>query len=324
MLAFFALISLATAVLIALLVQRNALALGLVQAPNERSSHTIPTPRGGGVGIAIAALALLPLLGADFRLGIAGLCCGLLAVLGFADDRFDLPALPRLATQFILVGAAIWTAPWTDTSPLALVALAVLLVGGVWWVNLFNFMDGIDGIAATQALLIAGIAAVLWLLQDPAATASPVFAWLVVVAAASLGFLLLNWPPARIFMGDVGSNFLALALFALALHTIASGALDWTTWVILPAAFASDATVTLLRRALKGERVMSAHRSHAYQILSRRWGGHRPVTLLYAAVTLIWCGGLAALAQFGIAPGLLLVAIAYLPLIVFCIIVGRT
>ena len=318
-----ALAAFAIAFLVALLIRTQAVRLGLVQAPNERSSHTIPTPRGGGIGIAIGALAALPFLGADIRLLLAGGCCALLALLGLADDRLDLPALPRLAAQLLLVAGVIATAPWSaPLDLLTLAAFAVLLFGGVWWVNLFNFMDGIDGIAASQAILIIGAAAILWTRQD-AVTTVPLFIWMAVTAAAAFGFLLLNWPPARIFMGDSGSNFLALAILAMAVHTVAIGALKPETWLILAAAFASDATVTLIRRGLLGERVMSAHRSHAYQILARRWGGHLPATLLYAAITLVWATPLATAAEFSSVHAPILVLVAYLPVIVFCTIVGR-
>ncbi len=324
MLALFSAVSLALAFLVALLILRQAARLGLVQAPNQRSSHTIPTPSGGGIGIAIGALAILPLIGADLRLLLAGACCGLLALLGLADDRLDLPALPRLIAQLLLVAVVIATAPWSaPLDPRLAAALIALLLAGVWWVNLFNFMDGIDGIAASQAILILAAATSIWMLQGTN-PASPLLIWMIATAAAALGFLLLNWPPARIFMGDAGTNFLALTIFAMAAHTVAMGALRPEPWLILIAAFASDATITLLRRALRGERLMSAHRSHAYQILSRRWGGHRPVTLLYGAMTLFWAAPLAALAQFGLLYAPLAVAVAYLPVLAFCIIVGRT
>ena len=146
--------------------------------------------------------------------------------------------------------------------------------------------------------------------------------WLIALAAASMGFLVLNWPPAKVFMGDAGSNYLAVILLALALFEIAAGRLSYTTVLVLVASFVTDATITLLRRALAGERWFAAHRLHAYQKLSRRWHEHRPVTLLYLAINLIWLYPLAYLTTVFPQYGWLAVGTAYVPLAFLCIRVG--
>jgi Fuc2NAc and GlcNAc transferase len=142
---------------------------------------------------------------------------------------------------------------------------------------------------------------------------------LVGVTAATLGFLALNWPPARIFMGDAGSTYLGFILAFLALVTIADGTLSLPQWLILSAAFVTDASVTLIRRLLLRERVFEAHRRHAYQVLSRRFGAHQPVTLGFVALNAIW---LLPLAWAATAWGWLAVLVAYGPLIVLAFYLG--
>jgi Fuc2NAc and GlcNAc transferase len=304
-----------------LLIERRAARLGLVQHPNFRSSHHIPTPSGGGAAIALSvllALAIISLLGATSLWAVL-IGAALIAALGFADDLHDLPAVLRFPMQALVLGGLIWAlGPLPDLALVPGVALsgallaALVLVVGLWWLNLFNFMDGIDGLAGSQAILILLGGCFLWYTGDTKALLAPAFWMALLAAAATAGFLLRNWPPARIFMGDAGSNALAVLIFSLALLTIAAGQVNYQAWLILPSVFVSDATLTLLRRTARGERPWHAHRRHAYQQLSRRWG-HRNVTLLYGALTLGWALPLAMLAQQG-GPWVLLV-LAYVPLI---------
>lgn len=299
--------------------------LGLVQAPNARSSHTKPTPRGGGLAIAVAttlAAIALALAGAT-SLWPTAILAAFIATLGFADDLHDLSPAVRFPVQAVSFAILLWVTGPVPTITLLfglqldgiLLAICLLLVG-LWWLNLFNFMDGIDGIAGSHAILVLTAAAAIWWTAGPSAPTSPLFLLALASAAATAGFLIRNWPPARIFMGDAGSNALALMIFAIALSTIASGAMSYPTWLILPAVFVADATMTLLRRISRGERPWRAHRRHAYQQLSRRWS-HRRATLLYCGLTLLWAVPLAFAAQH--LPGLAwpLVAVAYAPLIAF-------
>ena len=312
------------------LVERLAPQLGLVKPPNERSSHTRPTPRGGGIAIAVITVgsaACLALLGAPGFWVVAGLILAI-GLLGFTDDLMDLSPALRFPVQIIVFVALVWA-----MGALPAIALPfglemsglplgiVVTIIGLWWLNLFNFMDGIDGIAGTHAILVLLGAVIIWAIQDADAAQAPVFWLALATTGATAGFLVRNWPPARIFMGDAGSNALALAVFAIALATLGAGQIGYQAWLILPAAFVVDATVTLLRRTARGERPWRAHRSHAYQQLSRAWG-HKRTTIAYCLLTAAWSFPLALAAQLW--PGIAwpLVLVAYAPLIVFCLWAG--
>lgn len=278
-------------------VEQHAERFGLIQVPNARSSHLQPTPSGGGVAAAftgiLACIWLAILLGGELYALLSGLLCTI-ALLGFVDDLRDLSARLRLLIQAaVIVGLLALLSPLPEIAlPFALslggmVTFLIFFVAGLWWLNLFNFMDGIDGLAASQTVLILSGGAVIWWSGDPTAAEKPAFAFMLLIAASAAGFLIRNWPPARIFMGDAGSNFLALAIFAVALMAASVGGPDLPTWLILVGAFASDATITLLRRIARGEKAWVAHRRHGYQRLSRVWG-HGWTTLAYAGVTLLF------------------------------------
>jgi Fuc2NAc and GlcNAc transferase len=203
-----------------------------------------------------------------------------------------------------------WPSGWL-LSGLYLIAL-------VWLLNLFNFMDGIDGIAGVQAVTaLSGAALILW---SAGSSYWPII--LLALSASILGFLVFNWAPAKIFMGDAGSSFLGFMLGALALITSATGLINLWGWLILLAIFIGDSTLTLLRRVKSGDKLYEAHRSHAYQILSRKWGSHMPVTLLVLCVNLIWLLPLAWAASVWPAEGILFCLLAYLPLLWFMYRVG--
>lgn len=294
--------------------------MGLVQAPNFRSSHGKPTPHGGGLGIVLgggAAGVWLAWVQGGMLWLISGLAF-LLAMLGLWDDIRHLPARTRLAVQVLL--CALLLQALGDFTPLALAGL--LLFAGVWWVNLFNFMDGIDGLAATQAVFMLAVGAALAAWFFPAATGAAGWLWMLAVAAATLGFMVFNWPPARIFMGDVGSTYLAFMIFALALLSVREGWLTYPAWLVLGAGFVADASLTLLRRMLAGERWFEAHRSHAYQRLSRRWSSHRRVTLLSIAINLLWLAPLAWACLAWPRWAWVCVVLAYAPLVTAILAVG--
>ncbi|MDP1634135.1 MAG: hypothetical protein Q8L69_05585 [Gallionellaceae bacterium] len=267
-----------------------------------------------------AGLALL----SGWTLGWVVLALALLmAGSGLWDDFRHIPAKWRFGMQVVATSVLLATAgdlPRVDLpfgiTPHGWVLLALLLLTGLWWINLFNFMDGIDGIAATQAIFMLGAGAVLAALGQPGVIADPVWVWMLCIAAAAAGFLLLNWPPAKIFMGGIGSMYLGFMIFVFALYSVQAGWLSYTAWLVLGALFVADATVTLLTRVARGERWYEAHRNHAYQRLARQWGGHRPVTLLAMAVNGLWLMPLAwaCLGWPQWAWGF--VAIAYAPLVV--------
>jgi Fuc2NAc and GlcNAc transferase len=195
--------------------------------------------------------------------------------------------------------------------------LAVLAI--VWAINLFNFMDGIDGIAGVEAVFVAAAGACLC---AAGGGASAVSAAGFVLAGSCLGFLVWNWPPAKIFLGDVGSGFLGYCLAVLTLAaTRGSPAAGWI-WIILLGVFLVDATVTLSRRAVRGARVHEAHRSHAYQSLARRWHSHLKVTLAVSALNLCWLLPLASFAAVRPRWAIASTAMALLPLVIVALWVG--
>ncbi|OFS87261.1 glycosyl transferase [Oligella sp. HMSC05A10] len=303
--------------------RQYAIKRSVIDIPNERSSHSVPTPRGGGVAIVISFLLtllilyFLDLLSASVMLGLLG--GGLtIAVLGFLDDHGHIAPRWRLLGHF---SAAIWVLYWIGgiapinifgVNEINLLWIGHILAGFyvVWLLNLYNFMDGIDGIASIEAVsTCVSIAVIYTLLGHLPEVYLP-----LVLAFAVGGFLLWNFPPAKIFMGDAGSGFLGFILAALSLHAAwLEPNLLWS-WIILLGVFIVDATYTLFRRLLRGEKVYEAHRSHAYQYASRHLKGHRPVTLAVLAINVLWLFPLALLVALNYLDGIVGIVIAFMPL----------
>jgi glycosyltransferase WbpL len=184
--------------------------------------------------------------------------------------------------------------------------------GVVCAINMFNFMDGIDGLAASEAIFVTGGAALIFLLSGDRHTPEAVVC--ILVAAATAGFLLMNWAPARIFMGDVGSGFLGFAIAAIALWGMVEQTMPFWTWLTLGGLFVADAAVTFFRRLFRGENVTSAHRMHAYQRLARSWSSHRRVSILTTAINCFWLLPLAILATAQPLYAPMIAAIAVIPI----------
>lgn len=308
-------------------VHRYALARGVLDVPNSRSSHRVPTPRGGGLAIAAAfllgTLAVAAMGRLDWTVASAVIVAGAItAAVGFWDDHAALSARSRLAAHFLAAVTALAAlggmAPFPIFGVVTLSGWPAQVFGAfmvVWLLNLYNFMDGIDGIAGAEAVTVSLSGAVIGVLAGyPQGSLA-----CLLLAAASAGFLVWNFPPAKIFMGDVGSGFLGATFGVLVVDAArVSPSLFWS-WLILLGAFIVDATVTLLRRLARSERVYEAHRSHAYQHAARAWGAHRPVTLAFAAVNVLWLLPMAAIAATGVLPGELALVIAWLPLVVLAI-----
>lgn len=307
--------------------RRYALSRSIIDIPNARSSHTIPTPRGGGVAIVMTFLLSLPVFGAlelvpwQQLIAIGG-SGAIVAVIGFMDDHGHIAARWRLLGHF---AAGIWALAWLGGLPPIVffgITLNLHWIGNflaviylVWLLNLYNFMDGIDGIASVEALSACLSACLLYGLSG----ASTLIWGPLTMAVAVVGFLYWNFPPARIFMGDAGSGFLGIALGVLSLQAAwASSDLFWA-WLILLGVFIVDATFTLIRRLLRGDKVYEAHRSHAYQFASRQYGKHLPVTLAVGAINLFWLLPVAyCVTQLGL-DGTWGVVIAYAPLIILAV-----
>lgn len=305
------------------ILRRYALARSLMDIPNGRSSHSVPTPRGGGVAIVLSFLAALPLLASVGVLAWPVMWAllgagGWVAVVGFLDDHGHIAARWRLLAHFIGAG---WALGWLGGLPPLVIfgfdldlgwlgyALAAFYL--VWLLNLYNFMDGIDGIASVEAICVCLGGALLYLLLGEGGAALAPLA----LALAVAGFLFWNFPPARIFMGDAGSGFLGIALGVLSLQAAwVAPQLLWS-WLILLGVFIVDATWTLFRRLLRGDKVYEAHRSHAYQYASREFGKHLPVTLAVAGLNLFWLLPIALWVGLGGLDGALGLLVAYLPLV---------
>ena len=293
-----------------------ALRHDLVDHPVERSSHTIPTPRGGGLAIVLSIAAAGVVIGVKTPSAVVPLTIllipfGLIALLGLADDRIGLSARLRLIVQFICAVAVVTATVIHFDVPLTvlkLLWLMVLMVAIVWCTNFYNFMDGIDGIAGSQGVFVAAGAAIL--LCGSGGEGLVALLWATVGACA--GFLVWNWSPARIFMGDVGSAALGFLFGSLAAYTSLSGELSEWVWLLLLGAFAVDATVTLAVRAHRRESLAQAHRSHAYQRLARRFGRHSRAVIVFVAVNVCWLlpWSIVAAVRPGFTPYVLFIALA--------------
>lgn len=306
--------------------RRYALARNVLDVPNSRSSHQVPTPRGGGMAIvvscslALVVLAFYGVLSVPLFYALSG-SGALVALVGFVDDHHPLAARWRLLAHFL---AAAWGVFWLGGMPeVQMPAIGELpgwlwgllgLVYLVWLLNLYNFMDGIDGIAGVEAICVCLGGALLYVILGRYEMALLP----VLLALASAGFLFWNFPTARIFMGDAGSGYLGLllGLFSLQAAWVAQE-LFWS-WLILLGVFIVDASVTLLRRLLQGERVYEAHRSHAYQHAARQLGRHLPVTLAVVVINLCWLLPLSLWAARG-GDGFFILLLAYAPLIVLAL-----
>ena len=293
--------------------------------PNDRSSHTQPTPRGGGLGFFIAFLGsalgawigqqLWPALFVPlFPQAIAVAAVILpLAMVGLADDRYNLSAKVRYVVQLSAAAIAVLSfglvpQPWGPPPlPGATILLgAVTLIGFTALVNFYNFMDGLDGLVAS--VTAAQLAFLAVYLQQP-------LWWLMV--AALLGFLRWNWSPAKIFMGDVGSTVLGACVAIALIAPTAEPSRSWAAIAItLP--LTADAIYTLIRRLLKGENIFQAHRTHLYQRLQQSGWSHRQVAGAYLGFTaivagLIWFGqGTGSLVAIGLSITLIFAGERYL------------
>lgn len=305
-------------------IRRYALARELLAVPNERSSHTVATPHGGGLAIlvsfllAVTVLSLsgaLPLSNLWFFLGFGGS----IALLGLVDDVYHVAARWRLLVHFAAAALALF---WLGGMPpiavagrefdLAWAGHLLALFYLVWLLNLYNFMDGIDGIAGIEAITVCAGGLVVYAAAgvDGVAGLAP-----LMLIAATAGFLAWNFPRAKIFMGDTGSAFIGFLLGLFSIVAAASSSALFWAWVILLGCFIVDATVTLLRRVVRGEKFYEAHRSHAYQYASRKHASHALISTAYGAINLAWLLPLSLAVVAGWLDGLLALFIAYAPLV---------
>ena len=311
--------------------------------PNNRSSHSIPTPRGGGVSVVVIFLITLvslhyfDLILLNYRVLMTLVFSSLLiAGVGFWDDFHAISARWRFSIHLLAIFLITLSLPQLPVLVLFNLSFNVPVVMTIfytlalaWLLNLYNFMDGIDGLASTEAISVCMGAVLLLLIQGE-------LNWSLIIGllvSCLSGFLIWNWPHAKIFMGDACSGFLGFILGVFALLTALEGWINLWSWMILLAVFISDASVTLLARFLKGEKWYQAHCTHAYQYKAHdliqkfqrqgasqnlaRIQSHTQINLTVLAMNTLWLLPLAFLANTFIFWGFIITLLAYLPLLFF-------
>jgi Fuc2NAc and GlcNAc transferase len=301
-------------------INKNILAI-----PGTRTLHKTQTPRGGGIVFSllfvsgVVILYLIEIINFNVLM-VLGLGAFMASIFGFTDDIVDISASYKLAMQFFL---AIWAIYWLD--PVILtnwipywLSLSAITLFLVWMLNLYNFMDGVDGMASTSGLFFCLVLTLILLYEG-----HPQTAILFLILAASLGgFIFFNWPPASIFMGDSGSLFLGYTFGSLLIFTVITGSLTIWTWLIVFGYFFSDTMVTQIARIIIVKKWYAAHRSHAYQNLARISGSHFKVTIGVTTFHLIWILPLAFWSVLQPDFALIAVVLALLPAVIFAYLYG--
>lgn len=298
----------------------------LLDLANHRSSHTRATPRIGGlsfvllISLTIFCYVIFFAPSATPIVYFILLPIMVVALTGLADDIKGLSQTSRFIIYFACSIVALGNIQTLFTQPFWFMIIegVALCIALSWLINLFNFMDGIDGIAASQSIFFLAALAFFAFQSDEL---NLTYLSLLCIAPL-LGFLILNWQPARIFMGDIGSTFLGCLMGCLGLYAINAKILNIYAVIILLACFIVDASWTLSYRLLGGQKWYQAHRSHNYQILSRKIESHQKVTLLYGLVNIAWLFPLALAANHFKEYALLITTISLLPLIFQCFIIG--
>ena len=303
-----------------------ALRAHILDIPVSRSAHSSPVPLGGGVVIVV-----LYLLGVShymnsgllsFHQGIA-MFAGLgVGIVGLLDDINELKISVRIILQLLSAAWALWwlggipaikVLSWTFEPSWFLDVVGVVAL--VWLLNLYNFMDGIDGIAGIELVFVNVMSLILVINKDSDSVV--LLSQLLMVLA--MGFLVWNWAPAKIFMGDVGSGFIGFTLGILAIISMQQQSMTLWTWTILLGVFITDATVTLVRRFIAGEKWYLGHASHAYQKAAKRFNSHSKVSIVITMINFFW---LAPLAWWSIKHpelGMVSALVAVVPLVMLAI-----
>ena len=308
---------------------RYAQQLGFVDVPNERSSHARIVPRSGGLSIVltfIGALVFYSLADGLKASWTAALIPGAIAValVGLLDDHRGVASRVRFLIHLCASGVALFFIKGLPTLFFGSVAIELgplgYLIGVLfitWLLNLYNFMDGIDGIAGIETLTVCWSGALLGIAQ---AKGTPILSEMhLLLGMSSLGFLLWNWPPAKIFMGDVASGFLGYVLGVLVLICAHEQHVSLWAWFILLGSFIVDSTYTLFRRMSRGEKWYAAHRSHTYQRASRKFDSHGKITVAVGAINIFWLLPMAFLANTYAHLGFALLCVAWLPLFLLAV-----
>ncbi len=280
------------------LMYRRAHKQGWLAIPNERSSHTVPTPTGGGLAIAVVFLVSVIALGAlgivsqQVSIALAG-GGSMVALVSWIDGRHPLNARVRIVVHALAAIWALWFLGGLPSLNIGGETLSLGIVGsaiGFFWIvglsNLYNFMDGIDGLLGAETVVVGTVAGVLLMLSGAPELA--LLAW--IIAAGSAGFLVWNWHPAKIFMGDVGSVLIGFSFATLAVSSERVGALPGLVWVILLGVVIVDAGLSTLRRAFKGEKWFEAHRTFGYHRAVQMGYRHDQVAVRIAVISSMLSG----------------------------------
>lgn len=260
---------------------------GMIAQPGKRQSHEVATPTGGGLGLVFSIIVtslclqlVLPLPGFWWQNMLPGIV--LLTIVGWRDDKFPVSSLVRLLVQ---LAVSVWLLGfgWSQFSLTGIALFTGIVVAMIWLMNLYNFMDGSNGMAGFQGIFAGMILAVFFQIDEQYGMALIALA----VAAACAGFLPLNFPRARVFMGDVASVPLGFIFASFAVYGIHTGSFSLAAFVLIISVFLVDATLTLLTRALCGERWYTAHAQHVYQRLIAQGWSHRQVLWVYQSINVI-------------------------------------
>lgn len=289
------------------LVRIYALRARMVDSPNHRTSHQGEVPRGGGLSIIVVMLLSLPAIAylyPDRSILVIMVVTVALGALGWVDDKQGLGPFVKIAAQFLVAIFAVVSIGELDGISIAgyslgwgYLAVPLSVLWMVWMTNAYNFMDGIDGIAASHTGVVACVMGV-WFAADQNG-AMALFCY--VIMASALGFLVWNWAPARIFMGDVGSITLGGVFAVLAIVGNSKHGIPLTAYIVLFGVFLFDTIVTLVRRLLAGKIVWKPHREHFYQRATRLGLSHAQVTVAVSITTIV-LAGLASLEKFQVSP----------------------
>ncbi len=312
-------------------VKQYAIKQGMQNVPNERSSHTIVTPHGGGFAIvvsyicAILAAFYLGYFDQDLIITIV-LCGGMVAIVGFWDDHSPVSVKTRIAIQFLCAIVAVWLLEGFPRISYGWFKLdwgiwgyIIGVFALVWLTNLYNFMDGIDGFASIEAMTTTGLMAIILLLSS---RYESVWQINILLVASVLGFFFWNFPKAKIFMGDVGSYFLGFVTGVIMIKSWYLTIDIIFSWVILLSVFITDATYTLVVRILNREKFYLPHRNHAYQIISRKYDSHIKVSTLLIIINMAYLFPIAFFVATKDIHPLTGLAISYIPLVAIAIWVG--
>lgn len=301
-------------------VRAYALKNSLLDVPNERSSHIAPTPRGGGAGIVFAYVISTVIFGIFFEVPLnllitVSLPSIFVALVGFWDDHGDLSPKTRLICHFSAAFLFLYLVPKTGLYDefhwsVTLVMFVLISFYFVWLLNLYNFMDGINGIASLEGVSVFFAIGVLSLLDGSIYMSVLAF----ILGAACFGFTVWNFPKAKLFMGDGGSGFLGIVIASIACFALASDPKYFWIVNIMLGVFIVDSTLTLFGRIYRKENVTKAHKLHAYQIASRKYQSHTLVTCIVFAINIFWLFPICFAVSASLINGFIATLIAWTPI----------